>query len=143
VVEGLRPPALDELGLAGAVEQSVHRLTSGSGLRVDVAVATLPPLPAAAEVAAFRIVTEAVTNVVRHARATWCRVTLEPAPGLLRLEVADDGVGIGSPHSTGNGLHTMRERAEEMLGTLTVDSGPGTRVVAELPVPGVAGVVAS
>ena len=143
VVEGLRPPALDELGLAGAVEQSVHRLTSGSGLRVDVAVATLPPLPAAAEVAAFRIVTEAVTNVVRHARATWCRVTLEPAPGLLRLEVTDDGVGIGSPHSAGNGLHTMRERAEEMLGTLTVGSGPGTRIVAELPVPGVTGVVAS
>ncbi|HET7069711.1 MAG TPA: histidine kinase [Nocardioides sp.] len=135
VVEGLRPPALDELGLAAAVEQSVHRLTAGAGLRVDVSVGPLPPLPAAAEVAAFRIITEAVTNVVRHAGAGWCRVSLEPAPGLLRLVVEDDGVGIGSPRSTGNGLHTMRERAEEMRGCLSVTSDEGTRVVAELPVP--------
>jgi signal transduction histidine kinase len=137
VVEGLRPPALDELGLAAAVEQSVHRLTAGAGLRVDVSVGPLPPLPAAAEVAAFRIITEAVTNVVRHAGAGWCRVALEPAPGLLRLVVEDDGVGIGSPRSTGNGLHTMRERAEEMRGYLSVTSDDGTRVVAELPVPAV------
>ena len=134
VVEGLRPPALDELGLAGAVEQSVQRLTAGSGLRVDVSVAPLPPLPAAAEVAAFRIITEAVTNVVRHSEAGWCRVSLEPRPGLLRLVVEDDGIGIGSPQSAGNGLHTMRERAEEMRGSLTVNGHRGTRVVAELPV---------
>jgi signal transduction histidine kinase len=143
VVEGLRPPALDELGLAGAVEQAVHRLTAGTGLRVEVSIAPLPPLPAAAEVAAFRIVTEAVTNVVRHAEAGWCRVALEPGPGLLRLVVEDDGVGIGSPTSAGNGLHTMRERAEEMRGCLSVTSVEGTRVVAELPVPAAARVVAS
>jgi signal transduction histidine kinase len=144
VVEGLRPPALDELGLAGAVEQSVHRLTAGSGIRVDVSVAPLPPLPAAAEVAAFRIVTEAVTNVVRHAEAGWCGVTLEQGPGVLRLVVEDDGVGIGVPRSAGNGLHTMRERAEEMRGSLSVASGEvGTRVVAEVPLPSVARVIAS
>ena len=143
VVEGLRPPALDELGLSGAVEQSVHRLTTGAGLRVDVNVAPLPPLPAAAEVAAFRIITEAVTNVVRHARAATCRVTLEPGPGLLRLTVEDDGIGIGSPQSAGTGLHTMRERAEEMRGCLRVTSDAGTCVVAELPVPLVTRVVAS
>ena len=135
IVEGLRPPALDELGLAGAVEQSVQRLTAGSGLRVDMSVAPLPPLPAAAEVAAFRIITEAVTNVVRHAEAGWCGVTLEPAAGLLRLVVEDDGVGIGPSRSAGNGLHTMRERAEEMRGSLSVTCETGTRVVAELPVP--------
>ncbi|HEY3530066.1 MAG TPA: histidine kinase [Nocardioides sp.] len=135
VVEGLRPPALDELGLAGAVEQSVHRLTAGTGMRVEVEVAPLPPLPAAAEVAAFRIITEAVTNVVRHAEAGWCRVTLEPAAGLLRLVVEDDGVGIGPSRSAGNGLHTMRERAEEMRGSVIVTCERGTRVVAELPVP--------
>jgi signal transduction histidine kinase len=143
VVEGLRPPALDELGLACAVEQSVHRLTTGTGLRVDVSISTLPALSAAAEVAAFRIVNEAVTNVVRHARATRCRVSLEMTKGRLRLEVDDDGSGIGSPRSTGNGLHTMRERAEEMLGSLSVTSEGGTHVVAELPVPGAVGVVAS
>jgi signal transduction histidine kinase len=135
VVEGLRPPALDELGLSAAVEQAVHRLTSGSGLRVDVSVAPLPPLPAAAEVAAFRILTEAVTNVVRHANATCCRVALETGPGVLTLAVEDDGIGIRSPQSAGNGLHTMRERAEEMRGSLSITGEPGTRVVAELPVP--------
>ncbi|WP_151082953.1 sensor histidine kinase [Nocardioides cynanchi] len=143
VVEGLRPPALDELGLAGAVEQSVHRLTAGAGLRVDVSIALLPPLPAAAEVAAFRIVTEAVTNVVRHAQAGWCRVTLEPGPGVLRLLVEDDGVGFGARRSAGNGLHTMRERAEEMRGHLRVTSFGGTRVEAVLPVRTAAHVVAS
>jgi signal transduction histidine kinase len=143
VVEGLRPPALDELGLPAAVEQAVQRLTGGTGLRVDVHVAPLPALPAAAEVAAFRIVTEAVTNVVRHAQASWCRVTLETCPGVLRLVVEDDGVGIGSPRSTGNGMHTMRERAEEMRGELSVTSGEGTRVTAELPVSTVTQVVAS
>ena len=143
VVEGLRPPALDELGLPAAVEQAVQRLTGGAGLRVDVHVAPLPALPAAAEVAAFRIVTEAVTNVVRHAQASWCRVTLETCPGVLRLVVEDDGVGIGSPRSTGNGMHTMRERAEEMRGELSVTSGEGTRVTAELPVSTVTQVVAS
>jgi signal transduction histidine kinase len=111
---------------------------------VDVSVAPLPPLPAAAEVAAFRIVTEAVTNVVRHAEAGWCGVTLEQGPGVLRLVVEDDGVGIGVPRSAGNGLHTMRERAEEMRGSLSVASGEvGTRVVAEVPLPSVARVIAS
>ncbi len=143
VVEGLRPPALDELGLPSAVEQAVHRLTAGTGLRAEVSIASLPPLTAAAEVAAFRIVTEAVTNVVRHSQAGWCRVTLEPGSGLLRLVVEDDGVGIGSPTSAGNGLHTMRERAEEMRGRLSVTSVEGTRVVAELPIPAAARVVAS
>jgi signal transduction histidine kinase len=143
VVEGLRPPALDELGLPAAVEQAVQRLTGGTGLQVDVHVAPLPALPAAAEVAAFRIVTEAVTNVVRHAQASWCRVTLETCPGVLRLVVEDDGVGIGSPRSTGNGMHTMRERAEEMRGELSVTSGEGTRVTAELPVSTITQVVAS
>jgi two-component system sensor histidine kinase DesK len=96
-------------------------------------------------------VTEAVTNVVRHARATWCRVTLETAPGLLRLTVEDDGVGLGTAGdpgpaplpATGNGMHTMRERAEEMRGVLRVRSEGGTRVTAELPVSTVARVVAS
>jgi signal transduction histidine kinase len=143
VVEGLRPPALDELGLGAAVEQAVHRITAGTGLRVDVQVASLPPLPAAAEVAAFRIVTEAVTNVVRHAGATRCSVTLEAGTGGLCLVVEDDGTGFGEVASNGNGLHTMRERAEEMRGHLSVTRHRGTRVVAQLPVSAVAGVAAS
>jgi signal transduction histidine kinase len=83
LVEGLRPPALDELGLAGACAQAVERLTAGSGLAATVeACNDLPALPAAVEVAAYRIVVEAVTNTVRHARARRCRVSMALArPG--------------------------------------------------------------
>jgi signal transduction histidine kinase len=136
LVEGLRPPALDELGLAGAVEQATQRLCSGAGLTVAIDIASLPMLPAATEVAVFRIVTEAVTNVVRHAGATECRVAIGVSGGRLRLVVQDDGHGIHVPPSSsaGNGLHTMRERTEEMRGRLRITSSHGTRVTADLPV---------
>ena len=82
LVEGLRPPALDELGLAGACTQAVERLTAGADLAVSVhASDDLPALPAAVEVAAYRIVVEAVTNTVRHARARRCDVSLAFDPG--------------------------------------------------------------
>jgi signal transduction histidine kinase len=136
IVEGLRPPALDELGLVGALEQIVQRLSRESGLRIELSVAEdLPRLSAAMEVAVLRIVGEAVTNVVRHADASTCQVTLEPAGRVLRVTVADDGTGIAADHArSGNGLQTMRERAEELRGRLRVTSGRGTTVVAELPV---------
>jgi signal transduction histidine kinase len=134
VVEGLRPPALDELGLDGALAQAVQRLTAGTLTEVELVVSDLPQLPAATEVAAFRIVTEAVTNVVRHAHAPHCRVTVEVCDGCLRLEIADDGAGLPDRPGTGNGLSTMRERAEEMRGSLQVVSAAGTRVLAQLPI---------
>ena len=81
LVEGLRPPALDELGLADACAQAVDRLTGGSGLAATVhASDDLPALPAAVEVAAYRIVVEAVTNTVRHACARSCRVSIACIP---------------------------------------------------------------
>jgi signal transduction histidine kinase len=136
VVEGLRPPSLDELGLAAALAQATERLTAGASVSLDLRVDELPPLPAAVEVAAYRIVTEAVTNVVRHAAARSCRVEAAAADGLLRLTVVDDGRGVApSAVRTGHGLQTMRERAEELRGRLRVHSGIGTTVVAELPVP--------
>lgn len=135
VVEGLRPPALDELGLPGALRQATDRLVAGSGTELELAADGLPPLPAAVEVAAFRIVTEAVTNVARHAAATRCRVTLAVAGAVLNIEVRDDGRGTPAPGVGGHGLDTMRERAEELRGHLRVDGGRGTTVVAELPLP--------
>jgi signal transduction histidine kinase len=135
LVEGLRPPALDELGLAGACGQAVGRLTAGAGLAASVdACDDLPALPAAVEVAAYRIVVEAVTNTVRHARARHCRVSIARTPAGLAVEVTDDGTGLAEAGQHGHGLAIMRERAEELGGTVTVrDGSPGVTVQARLP----------
>jgi signal transduction histidine kinase len=136
LVEGLRPPALDELGLAGACAQAAGRLTSGTDLAVSVhASGDLPALPAAVEVAAYRIVVEAVTNTVRHASARRCDVSLIFVPAGLAVTITDDGTGLPTPGDHGNGLAIMRERAEELGGTATVtDASPGVIVAARLPV---------
>ena len=135
VVEDLRPPALDELGLVGAVEDLAARLGQ-DGLAIRVEAAALPALPAAVEVAAYRIVAEALTNVARHASARCCGVRLDVVAGRLRLLVSDDGIGVGPVPRSGSGLTTMRERAVEVGGSLDVRSEPGsgTVVSAELPV---------
>jgi signal transduction histidine kinase len=136
LVEGLRPPALDELGLVGACAQAIGRLTAAADLAVSVqAPGDLPALPAAVEVAAYRIVVEAVTNVVRHARARHCQVSLGLASSELVLVVADDGAGLRTSGRPGSGLAIMRERAEELGGTVTLgDAAPGVIVTARLPV---------
>ncbi|MDQ1640958.1 MAG: hypothetical protein QOJ90_309 [Actinomycetota bacterium] len=138
VVEGLRPPTLDELGLTGSLERVTDRLTAGTPVSVSLDIDELPPLPAAVEVAAYRIVTEAMTNVVNHAGASACRVSLAVRDGWLRIVVADDGRGLVTSTSgsepAGHGLQTMRERAEELRGRLRVTADDGTAVVAELPV---------
>jgi signal transduction histidine kinase len=136
LVEGLRPPALDELGLTGAWEQAVRRLTDGSGVEVLVdAPAELPPLPAAIEVAAYRIVVEAVTNVVRHSGARRCTVSVTLSGSTLLITVTDDGRGLPASADRGNGLAIMRERAEELGGEVLASSpGAGARVEARLPV---------
>jgi two-component system, NarL family, sensor kinase len=135
LVEGLRPPALDELGLAGACAQAVERLTTGAGLAASVhARDDLPVLPAAVEVAAYRIVVEAVTNTVRHARARHCQVSIACTPAGLAVEVTDDGTGLNAAGRHGHGLAIMRERAEELGGTVTIRDGPpGFTVQARLP----------
>ena len=135
LVHDLRPPALDELGLLGAVRQQAERLSLRTpGLAVHVAAPDpLPRLGAATEVAAYRIALEAVTNVVRHAHARHCSVLLA-ADGQLSVEVTDDGAGISNGAPPGIGLVTMQERAVEVGGRCTVSPGhPGTRVLATLP----------
>ncbi|CAA9496217.1 MAG: ATP-binding region, ATPase-like [uncultured Rubrobacteraceae bacterium] len=135
-VHALRPPVLDELGLIPALRETAAQY-GGDNLRVSVrAPETLPPLPAAVEVAAYRIAQEAMTNVVRHAGARRCTVGLDlDAGGVLRLEVKDDGRGMDGGRGVGVGLSSMRERAEELGGTLVVEAAPagGTVVRAELP----------
>lgn len=135
LVYELRPPALDELGLAGALRGLAAQCSSANGLRVTVeAPEPLPPLPAAVEVAAFRIAQEALANVTRHARARTCLLCLQCGDE-LRLEVRDDGIGLPAQSHAGVGLRSMRERAEELGGKCraeTITTG-GTRVVARLP----------
>jgi signal transduction histidine kinase len=135
LVEGLRPPALDELGLAGACAQAVERLTTATGLTASMDTpGDLPTLPAAVEVAAYRIMVEAVTNTVRHAHARHCQASLVLTSTGLSITVIDDGTGLATSGQHGNGLAIMRERAEELGGTVTItDATPGVKVEAHLP----------
>jgi signal transduction histidine kinase len=139
LVYDLRPPALDELGLVGAIHDAAEHHTSqgANGLHISVhAPDKLPPLSAAVEVASYRIVQEALANVTHHASAADCVVRLTVMDE-LRIEVSDDGTGIPKEHHTGVGLHSMRERAEELGGTCIVgrSASGGTRVLARLPLP--------
>ena len=147
LVYALRPPTLDELGLVAAIRelanQSMGYLRSSNPenqlcITVD-ALDTMPPLPAAVEVAAYRIAQEALTNIVRHAHARSCSIRLaldETEGSQLQVEIRDDGIGLTDERRAGVGLNSMRERAEELGGTFVIESqkGKGTRVVARLPI---------
>ncbi len=138
LVYDLRPPALDELGLVGALREYAASLTTPEGLCIRVeAPEQLPPLPAAVEVAAYRIALEALTNVERHARARQCVVRLALTDN-LHLEILDDGIGLPPQSRAGVGLASMRERAAELGGRCVAERRPegGTRIWAELPVHG-------
>jgi signal transduction histidine kinase len=143
LVDALRPPALDELGLVGALQAQAGHL--GADLRVDVAATgDLPDLSAAVEVAAYRIAAEAMTNAARHSGAQRCRVRLSASSGpgqVLEVEVGDDGNGLPEHVRPGIGLASMRERAAEVGGTCVVEAraGGGTRVLARLPLDAGAG----
>ncbi|MGI8723361.1 MAG: histidine kinase, partial [Geodermatophilaceae bacterium] len=135
LVYGLRPPALDELGLVATLRRAADRL---SPLQIEIdAVQPLPALPAAVEVAAYRIATEALTNVARHAHATRVRLVLRCAAD-LEVEVTDDGPGNGAGWQPGVGLTSMAERAAELGGSCSAGPSPdgGGTVHAALPLGG-------
>jgi signal transduction histidine kinase len=135
LVYALRPPALDELGLVGALREQAERIGVGERVHVEVdAPDRVDGLPAAVEVAAYRIALEAMTNVERHADARSCVVRIS-TNGDLELEIADDGHGLASDFRAGVGIASMRERAAELGGTCAVEQvdGRGTRVRARLP----------
>jgi signal transduction histidine kinase len=133
LVYGLRPPALDAFGLLGALRHHATSLGGPGAPSFEVAGDELGALPAAVEVAALRIAQEAMTNVVRHAQARSCVVELS-CNGTLMLSVRDDGVGY-TGEASGVGLVSMRERAGELGGSVSVSAAPGggTEVVALLP----------
>ena len=137
IVYGLRPPALDEFGLVGSLREEVRRLQlEAPALRVtlDAPDEGLADLPAAVEVACYRIVTEALTNVTRHAHATRCSVRIHLDHG-LDVDVRDDGVGLPEGWRTGVGIASMRERVTELGGKLAIEPclPHGTRITARLP----------
>lgn len=135
LVYALRPPALDELGLVPGLHEQAERYRQAA-LQIEVvAPEALPPLSAAVEVAVYRIVQEALTNVVRHANAAHASVRLCLDREVLIAEVRDDGQGIPVEIRAGVGLSSMRERAMELGGSCTVEpaAGGGTRVCARLP----------
>ncbi|MBE3014860.1 sensor histidine kinase [Microbispora sp. NEAU-D428] len=137
LVYGLRPPALDDLGLAAAVQALAGPDDPEGPATVVSTEGDLADLPAAVEVAVYRIVQEALTNVRRHARATHVRVELRREPAALRLLIADDGVGLPPERRSGVGLTSMRERTAELGGICLVggEPGAGTTVEVVLPVP--------
>ncbi len=137
LVRALRPPSLDELGLVGALQRHLESVAAGPGPAVVLDEPDpLPPLPAAVEAAAYRIVTEGVVNAVRHARPTRVVVGLALDGRGLEVTVSDDGPG-GGAWTPGVGLTGMRERADEVGGHLEVGprAGGGGRVRAWLPLP--------
>jgi two-component system, NarL family, sensor kinase len=145
LAHGLRPPVLDRLGLIPAIREYAGALasrTGGSessldGVTIVLEVpASMPKLPAPVDVAAYRIICEALTNVTRHAEANSCAVRLWIDDD-LHIEVVDDGVGLPSVTNGGVGLSSMRERASELGGECLVeaDHDGGTRVFATLPLP--------
>ncbi|HEU5036256.1 MAG TPA: sensor histidine kinase [Nocardioides sp.] len=131
LVHDLRPPALDDRGLVGALRQQAEQLSPPA----TVVAGDLGSLPAAVEVAAYRIAGEAMTNVARHARATTCTVRLDVVDSALLVEVADDGTGVPADVQAGVGLVGLRERAAELGGRSEVTCPPsgGTVVRAWLP----------
>jgi two-component system, NarL family, sensor kinase len=140
LVNDLRPPALDDLGLIGALREQSDRLArrpDGGSVPVRISAPdSLPPLPAAVEVAAYRIITEALTNAARHSGASRIQVRLEcVGDGRLCLEVKDNGGASGSPWKPGVGLISIRERAAELGGACQAGPDPagGGSVVASLP----------
>ncbi|MBI2332735.1 MAG: sensor histidine kinase, partial [Chloroflexi bacterium] len=137
LVYALRPPVLDEFGLVSAIREHTAQYSGPNGLQITFDVTEpLPTLPAAVEVAAYRIVLEAFTNAVRHARATACRIQIKIENQNLLLEVSDNGNGLPKDNRAGVGFTSMRERAEELGGGCVIENNKsgGVTVRARLPI---------
>jgi signal transduction histidine kinase len=142
IIYDLRPPALDDLGLVQALQQRAMEFRHGDPDRGRPPLAVrfdtdgeLGSLPAALEVAVYRIVTEAMHNVWRHTTARHCTVRLRMDAG-LHVEVVDDGDGLPTSVRPGVGMNSMVERASELGGRCSIGIGPagGTQVSASIPV---------
>jgi signal transduction histidine kinase len=131
IIDDLRPAMLDTADLTDAIRR--HAETVSTALPVAIEAAPLPVVPPAVETAAYRIATEALTNVARHANARHARLELTTTKNSLQIIISDDGCGIDRPDE-GVGLDSMRRRAEALGGRLDVtSSAAGTTITALLP----------
>jgi signal transduction histidine kinase len=136
----LRPPVLDELGLASAIQNQGRSFEASSGVPTQVDADAGVELPPDLETVLYRVTQESLTNVGKHARASRVRISLATSNGRVRLQIRDDGVGFdptgasGLPNQDHFGLVSMRERVEMVGGRLVVDSTPGqgTTVAVEM-----------
>jgi signal transduction histidine kinase len=140
----LRPPSLDSLGLEDALRGYAEEWATTSGIAVEIVTHGLEniDLPVTAETTIYRVVQEALTNILKHAQATHVSIILEQRSDLLRTIVEDDGVGfaletVRKERSGGQqlGLVGMAERATLVGGTLTVESEPGRGTTIYLHIP--------
>jgi signal transduction histidine kinase len=139
LIAELRPPALDQLGLAPALKSLAQRTGAGNDVEVRAEV-ELPDdrrLTPELETTVYRVVQESLTNVVKHARASSIDIAVRCADEAVDVSVADDGIGFDAEAVTGNGfgLAGMRERVELAGGELSVlpGAGSGTVIRARLP----------
>ena len=131
----LGPPALQELGFARAVERRCEAFADAARLPVSCSIDALPAVAAEVELAGYRIVQEALTNIARHASATQAWVRIWARGGQLCIEVRDDGKGLAAGHVRGRGLDGIRERTELLGGRFRLDNaaGGGVRLAVDLP----------
>jgi signal transduction histidine kinase len=138
IIDELRPAALEDVGLAQALRERAASLAarSASGMVIDVSAAEpIPDLPEQVETAAFRIVEEAMTNVLRHARASRCEVRVE-VDGALVVSVSDNGIGLPAQTRVGGiGLTSMRQRADDLGGCCTVSPAVPSGVIVQARLP--------
>jgi len=135
LVYNLRPPILDEWGLVAALREQVAQYQLNQVQVTVDAPDSLPTLPAAVEVAAYRIALEALANVTRHAAASSCAIRLDVTDEVLIVEIQDNGSGLPPDYHAGVGISAMRERAAELGGSCLIENVAtgGTRVYARLP----------
>lgn len=133
----LRPSGLAEHGLESAIERQADRLRGDGGMTVDVVVTGLPPdVAEEIEIAVFRVVQEALTNVQRHAGATTASVLVTGLDDRIRVIVEDDGVGFDPGGATDRlGIAGIHERIALVGGTVTIDSAPGDGAVVSVEIP--------
>jgi NarL family two-component system sensor histidine kinase LiaS len=137
LIQELRPLALQDKRLAGALRDYVPAWSRQYGIATELEVAGADGLPPVVEEALWRVTQEALSNIARHSAARAVQVTLADGDGPARLTITDNGRGFdpGAGAGAGVGLHSLRERMEALGGTIRVESraGAGTRITAECP----------